>query len=132
MDAINQDPRSNSFRYYRGSPHGWPNRVSLCSRPTSVSGEDAFRRLQRKANPLKLSLFSIIGAQHSRWLDCWGITVRRCQAHRILRTVLCGKTRCACRRCSRLCSLHLLGDFNDWIRKNVSVDYSQATCLARV
>lgn len=88
-------------------------------------GGDAFRTLQRKANPLGLSLFSFIIAQHdvtTRWLAAlpfvdperiafYGLSYGGKTAMRVPAALE--------RYCLSICS----GDFNEWVRKNASVDY---------
>ncbi|OAI47979.1 hypothetical protein AYO44_08310 [Planctomycetaceae bacterium SCGC AG-212-F19] len=88
-------------------------------------GKDAFRVLQRKANPLGLSLFSFIIRQHERTLD-WLETLPYVDKERIAFYGLSygGKTAMRVpalvpRYCLSICS----GDFNEWIAKNVSVDF---------
>jgi cephalosporin-C deacetylase-like acetyl esterase len=88
-------------------------------------GHDNFRVLQRKANPLGLSLFSFIVRQHERTLD-WLATLPNVDAERMAFYGLSygGKTAMRVpallpRYCLSICS----GDFNEWIRKNVSLDY---------
>jgi dienelactone hydrolase len=88
-------------------------------------GQDKFRVLQRKANPLKLSLFSFIIRQHERTLD-WLQTLPFVDKERIAFYGLSygGKTAMRVpaiekRYCLSICS----GDFNEWIAKNVSVDF---------
>jgi hypothetical protein len=88
-------------------------------------GGDKFRVLQRKANPLGLSLFSFIIRQHERTLD-WLATLPNVDADKIAFYGLSygGKTAMRVpailpRYCLSICS----GDFNEWTWKNVSVDY---------
>ncbi len=88
-------------------------------------GQDKFRVLQRKANPLGLSLFSFIVRQHERTLD-WLATLPGVDGERMAFYGLSygGKTAMRVpallpRYCMSICS----GDFNEWIRKNVSLDY---------
>ncbi|SRR5579875_551794 len=88
-------------------------------------GHDKFRVLQRKANPLGLSLFSFIVRQHERTLD-WLATLPHVDPERMAFYGLSygGKTAMRVpallsRYCLSICS----GDFNEWIRKNVSIDY---------
>ncbi len=87
-------------------------------------GGDSFRVLQRKANPLRKSLFSVIIGQHDRILD-WLGELPFVDAKRIGFYGLSygGKTAMRVpavldRYCLSICS----GDFNDWIRKNVTTD----------
>jgi hypothetical protein len=88
-------------------------------------GQDKFRVLQRKANPLKLSLFSFIIRQHERTLN-WLSTLPNVDDKKIAFYGLSygGKTAMRVpailpKYCLSICS----GDFNEWIGKNVSVDY---------
>ena len=88
-------------------------------------GGDKFRVLQRKANPLGLSLFSFIVRQHRTTLD-WLATLPNVDAGRIAFYGLSygGKTAMRVpavvpRYCLSICS----GDFNEWIAKNASVDF---------
>ncbi len=88
-------------------------------------GQDKFRVLQRKANPLGLSLFSFIVRQHERTLD-WLATLPNVDADRMAFYGLSygGKTAMRVpallpRYCLSICS----GDFNEWVAKNVSVDF---------
>ena len=87
-------------------------------------GLDAFRVIQRKANPIKWSLFSLIIRQHERTLD-WLAEQSCVDAERIGFYGLSygGKTamrvpavleRYACSICS--------ADFNEWIVKNATYD----------
>jgi hypothetical protein len=86
-------------------------------------GHDKFRVLQRKANPLKLSLFSFIVRQHERILD-WLETLPNVDKDKMAFYGLSygGKTAMRVpailkKYCLSICS----GDFNEWIGKNVSV-----------
>jgi hypothetical protein len=88
-------------------------------------GQDKFRVLQRKANPLGLSLFSFIVRQHERTLD-WLATLPFVDADRIGFYGLSygGKTAMRVpailqRYALSICS----GDFNEWIWKNARVDF---------
>ncbi len=91
-------------------------------------GKNEFRQLQRKANPLKLSLFSFIIRQHQRTID-WLETLPNVDAKKIAFYGLSygGKTAMRVpaiekRYCLSICS----GDFNEWIGKNVSVDLDRS------
>jgi hypothetical protein len=86
--------------------------------------ETRFRQIQRKANPLKLSLFSFIIGQHQRALE-WLSSLPFVDPQRIGFYGLSygGKT---AMRVPPLLEGYALsicsGDFNEWIWKNTSVD----------
>jgi dienelactone hydrolase len=87
--------------------------------------QNHFRQLQRKANPLGLSLFSFIVRQHERILN-WLETLPFVDPKRMAFYGLSygGKTAMRVpaileRYCLSICS----GDFNEWIWKNASVDF---------
>ncbi len=85
-------------------------------------GQDAFRTLQRKLNPLGTSLFSIIGPQHQQMLN-WLSTLPQVDPERIAFYGLSYGGKSAMRLpamlpqyCLSICS----ADFNDWVWKNAS------------
>ncbi len=85
-------------------------------------GQDAFRTLQRKAYPLKKTLFSIIVPQHQQIVN-WLKTQPHVDAERIAFYGLSYGGKSAMRipplvseYCLSICS----GDFNDWVDKNAS------------
>ena len=87
-------------------------------------GQDAFRVIQRKANPLKLSLFSFIVRQHERtleWLKAQPFVI----THRVGFYGLSYGGKTAMRVPALLkgytCSI-CSADFNEWIVKNASYD----------
>ncbi len=87
---------------------------------------DRFRTLQRKANPLGKSLFSVIVPQHRQITD-WLATLPQVDSERIAFYGLSygGKTAMrvpplVANYCLSICS----ADFNEWIWKNVSTRYS--------
>jgi dienelactone hydrolase len=95
--------------------------------------ENHFRQIQRKANPLKLSLFSFIIAQHRRTID-WLETLPNVDPKRIAFYGLSygGKTAMRVpavekRYCLSICS----GDFNEWVGKCVSVDLDRSYMWTR-
>jgi dienelactone hydrolase len=113
------------FDVYRGFASRLAERGFVVFAPHNpYRGGDAFRVLQRKANPLKLSLFSFITAQHDRILD-WLGTLPFVDAQRIGFYGLSygGKTAMRVpavldRYALSICS----ADFNDWVRKVTTVD----------
>jgi len=125
LDTLNEDPNSSGYKYYKALPERLAESGFIGFAPHNpYRGGDAFRVLQRKANPLKKSLFSIILAQHDRILD-WLSELPFVDPQRIGFYGLSygGKTAMRVpslldRYCLSICS----ADFNDWVRKNVTVD----------
>jgi hypothetical protein len=132
-DCINQDPSSRAFRAYQGFAATLAERGFITFAPHNpYRGQDAFRVLQRKANPLGKSLFSIILGQHERILEWLGglpfVDPRRIgfyglsyggKAAMRLPALLDGY-------CLSICS----GDFNEWVRKNAATDYASSYLYA--
>jgi hypothetical protein len=123
--VVNEDPQSQDFKYYKAfgarlAEHGFV----VFAPHNPYRGEDKFRVLQRKANPLKKSLFSIIIAQHDQILN-WLSEISFVDPKRIGFYGLSygGKTAMRVpavldRYALSICS----ADFNEWIMKNVTVD----------
>jgi cephalosporin-C deacetylase-like acetyl esterase len=91
-------------------------------------GDDQHRGIQRQANPLGKSIFSIIVAQHDRILD-WLCTLPNVDPARIGFYGLSygGKTAMRVpavldRYAVSVCS----GDFNEWIWKNATTDWERS------
>jgi dienelactone hydrolase len=96
-------------------------------------GENTFRQLQRKANPLKLSLFSFIIRQHQRTID-WLETLPNVDPKRIAFYGLSygGKTAMRVPAVEKRYVLSICaGDFNEWVGKNVSVDLDRSYMWTR-
>jgi dienelactone hydrolase len=88
-------------------------------------GSDRFRFLQRKANPLGMSLFSIIARQHEQILN-WLGALPQVDKSRIAFYGLSYGGKSAMRLpallpgyCLSICS----GDFNDWVRKITGLEF---------
>jgi len=124
-DTVADDPKHSGFGPYQAFSARLADRGFIVFAPHNpYRGHDKFRVLQRKANPLGRSLFSIIVAQHeviTDWLaglpfvdpariGFYGLSYGGKTAMRVPALVD--------RYCLSICS----ADFNDWIRKNVVVD----------
>jgi dienelactone hydrolase len=124
-DTVTDDPKHSGFGPYQAFSARLAERGFIVFAPHNpYRGHDQFRVLQRKANPLGRSLFSIIVAQHeviTDWLaglpfvdpkriGFYGLSYGGKTAMRVPALVD--------RYCLSICS----ADFNDWIRKNVVVD----------
>lgn len=124
-DVVKDDPKSQAFGYYKAFAARLAERGFIVYAPHNpYRGRDKFRLLQRRANPLGLSLFSFIIAQHdatTRWLGglpfvdpdrigFYGLSYGGKTAMRVPAVLD--------RYCLSICS----GDFNEWVRKNVSTD----------
>jgi hypothetical protein len=125
-DVVSDDPKSRAFAYYKSFAAKLAEQGFIVYAPHNpYRGQDQFRVLQRRANPLGLSLFSFIVAQHdvaTQWLaglpfvdpqriGFYGLSYGGKSAMRIPALLD--------RYCLSICS----GDFNEWIRKNVSTDF---------
>ena len=117
MDTISRD--AAAFRSYKAFSEELCHRGFIVYAPQNpYRGRERFRQIQRKANPLKLSLFSFIIAQHQQTLE-WLATLPHVDAERIAFYGLSygGKTAMRVppfldRYCLSICS----GDFTDWAR----------------
>jgi dienelactone hydrolase len=124
-DVVTEDTRTQSFGYYKAFATRLAEQGFVVLAPHNpYRGGDKFRQLQRKANPLKKSLFSIILAQHDQMLN-WLSELPFVDSKRIGFYGLSygGKT---AMRVPALLDRYALSicsaDFNDWVRKNVTVD----------
>ncbi|MBI3850280.1 MAG: dienelactone hydrolase family protein [Verrucomicrobia bacterium] len=124
-DTVSEDPKGGGYPYYKAFSARLAEKGFVVFAPHNpYRGQDKFRVLQRKANPLKKSLFSVILAQHDRILD-WLSEQPFVDPKRIGFYGLSygGKTAMRVpslldRYCLSICS----ADFNEWIVKNVTVD----------
>jgi len=125
-DVLTTDPRSPAYGYYKAFAARLAKRGFIVFAPHNpYRGGDRFRYLQRLANPLGQSLFSIIIAQHERILD-WLSQQPFVDPQRIAFYGLSygGKTAMRVpavldRYALSICS----ADFNDWVRKNAATDF---------
>jgi len=124
MDTISRAPRA--FRSYKAFSSELCSRGFIVYAPQNpYRGRDRFRSIQRKANPLKRSLFSFIIAQHQQTLK-WLATIPAVDAERIAFYGLSYGGKTAMRvppfvdqYCLAICS----GDFTDWVRTLTTIDY---------
>ena len=115
-----------AYQYYRAFTADLAAQGFVTFAPYNLyRGGDRFRSLQRKANPLGLTLFSIITPQHQQIVN-WLGSLAFVDKSRIAFYGLSYGGKTAMRvpalvegYCLSICS----GDFNDWVRKNVSVDF---------
>ena len=124
-DVINQESSSDAFRHYQGFGARLAAEGFVVFAPQNpYRGHDRFRQLQRKANPLGLTLFSIITAQHARLLE-WLGSLPFVDPKRIGFYGLSYGGTTALRVPAALEGYALSicsGNFNDWPRKLVAVD----------
>jgi dienelactone hydrolase len=128
-DTVTDDASNRAFGFYKGFAAQLADRGFVVFAPHNpYRGRDEFRVLQRKLNPLKQTLYSVIAAQHGRILE-WLAAQPFVDSARIGFYGLSygGKTAMRIpalfdRYALSICS----GDFNEWIRKNVSVDLRQS------
>lgn len=124
-DTVNEDPSSRAFASYKAFSLRLAEQGFVTFAPHNpYRGKDAFRTLQRKLNPLGLTLYSVINGQHQRileWLKAQPFT----QPDKIAFYGLSYGGKSAMRTpavltdyCLSICS----GDFNEWVRKCVSTD----------
>jgi len=124
-DTINDDPKAGGYGAYKAFSARLAERGFIVFAPHNpYRGVDQFRILQRKANPLGKSLFSVILAQHDRILD-WLSEQPFVDPKRIGFYGLSygGKTAMRVpalldRYCLSICS----ADFNEWVTKCATVD----------
>ncbi|MDQ3621868.1 MAG: dienelactone hydrolase family protein [Verrucomicrobiota bacterium] len=124
-EVVKDDPTARGFGFYKGFAARLAERGFIVYAPHNpYRGGDKFRVLQRRANPLGLSLFSFIIAQHdatTRWLASlpfvdparigfYGLSYGGKTAMRVPAVLD--------RYCLSICS----GDFNEWVFKNVTTD----------
>ncbi|WP_158856449.1 alpha/beta hydrolase family protein [Lunatibacter salilacus] len=127
MDVVRTDPDTKKFSTYNGFATQLAERGYVTFAPHNpYRGGDQFRILQRKANPLGISLFSIITAQHQRILE-WLAQKSFVDSERIGFYGLSygGKT---AMRVPALVEGYALsicsGDFYEWVRVNSLTDQS--------
>ena len=125
-DVIERDESAKAWSYYKGFGAQLADRGYIVFAPHNpYRGGNAFRDLQRKANPLGRSLFSVIGRQHEAIVD-WLVAQPFVDPARIGFYGLSYGGKSAMRLpilepryALSICS----GDFNEWVWKNATIDW---------
>jgi len=127
------DPKVDSHYYHRFAVRLAEEGFVTYAPQNPYIGEDRFRLIQRKAHPLKLSLFSFVLGQHERTLD-WLAGLEFVDPARIGFYGLSygGKTAVRVpplldRYALSICS----ADFNEWVWKTTSVESKYSYMLTR-
>ena len=128
-DTIDEDPSGRPWGFYHAYAARLAERGFVVFSPHNpYRGRDKFRVLQRKLNPLGLTLFSVITEQHNAILDflceqpfvdperiaLYGLSYEGKTAMRVPALL----DRYALSICS--------ADFNEWVKKNVTIDWSSS------
>jgi cephalosporin-C deacetylase-like acetyl esterase len=124
-DVSNEDEKSRAWGPYKGFAAKLAREGFITFAPHNFyRGKDDFRVIQRKLNLTGKTLFSVIIGQHQRILE-WLKTQPNVDAERIAFYGLSYGGKSAMRipavltdYCLSICS----GDFNEWVRKCVSLD----------
>ena len=125
-DVVNEDQKSKAWAPYRGFAANLARQGFITFAPHNFyRGQDKFRVVQRKLNPIGKTLFSVIIGQHQRILE-WLGAQPNVDASRIAFYGLSYGGKSAMRipavlegYCLSICS----ADFNEWIRKNITTDH---------
>lgn len=125
-DVVNEDTASDAYKVYKAFAVKLAERGYVTFAPHNFyRGGEKFRVLQRKANPIGLTLFSVITAQHRRIVEWLGqqsfIDPARIGFYGLSYG---GKT---AMRVPALVEGYALSicsaDFNEWVVKTTTVDY---------
>ena len=132
-DVVDWNPKHPGFVYYQAFAKRLVEQGFIVFAPQNPYwGGQKFRVLQRKANPLHLSLFSFILAQHERVLDFLsGLPEVDPQRIGFYGLSYGGKTAVRIpalldRYCLSICS----GDFNEWLYKVAAIDWRKSYMYA--
>lgn len=125
-DAVTTDSTAKYYHFYKGFATQLTERGYITFSPHNpYRGGDKFRVLQRKANPIGLTLFSIITAQHQQIVN-WLSSQSFVDSTRIGFYGLSygGKTAMRVPPLVKGYALSICsGDFNEWVFKNATSDY---------
>lgn len=124
-DTVAEDPSTHAWNAYHAFALRLAEQGFVTFAPHNpYRGKDAFRVVQRKLNVLGLTLYSVINGQHQRILE-WLKAQPFVRPDKIAFYGLSYGGKSAMRTpavltdyCLSICS----GDFNEWVRKCVSID----------
>jgi dienelactone hydrolase len=127
FDVVNTDSTQKNYQVYKGFATRLAERGYITFAPHNpYRGEDKFRGIQRKANPIGLTLFSVIISQHQRIVE-WLQQLSFADAEKIAFYGISYGGKTAMRvpavikgYCLSICS----ADFNEWVRKVSTTEHS--------
>jgi dienelactone hydrolase len=127
FDVVNTDSTQKNYSVYKGFATRLAERGYITFAPHNpYRGQDKFRVIQRKANPIGLTLFSVIISQHQRIVE-WLQELSFADAEKIAFYGISYGGKTAMRvpavvkgYCLSICS----ADFNEWVRKVATTEHS--------
>ena len=127
FDVVNTDSTQKNYSVYKGFATRLAERGYITFAPHNpYRGQDKFRVIQRKANPIGLTLFSVIISQHQRIVE-WLQELSFADAEKIAFYGISYGGKTAMRvpavvkgYCLSICS----ADFNEWVRKVATTAHS--------
>lgn len=127
FDVVNTDSTQKNYEVYKGFAARLADRGYITFAPHNpYRGQDKFRVIQRKANPIGLTLFSVIISQHQRIVE-WLQQLSFADAEKIAFYGISYGGKTAMRvpavvkgYCLSICS----ADFNEWVRKVTTTEHS--------
>lgn len=125
-DVVTTDSTAQAFHYYKGYATRLAEKGYITFAPHNpYRGKDSFRVIQRKANPLGLTLFSVIISQHQRIVE-WLQQLSFVDPQKIAFYGLSygGKTAMRVPAVVKGYALSICSaDFNEWVRKVSSTEH---------
>lgn len=127
FDVVNTDSTQKNYSVYKGFATRLAERGYITFAPHNpYRGQDKFRVIQRKANPIGLTLFSVIISQHQRIVE-WLQELSFADAEKIAFYGISYGGKTAMRvpavvkgYCLSICS----ADFNEWVRKVATTEHA--------
>ncbi len=126
-DVVTTDSTHKNYHYYKGYATHLAEKGYITFAPHNpYRGEDKFRVIQRKANPLGLTLFSVIISQHERIVE-WLQQLSFVDAEQVAMYGLSygGKTAMRVPALVKGYAMSVCSaDFNEWVRKVSSSEHN--------